>query len=226
MPADGRLGTARDALADAYAGFTRLVTALTEEDLGRPTHCTAWTVAELTYHLLLDAQRALVALATPDPGPATRDFVSYWHAYDNSDPALAARAAAFVRTSAGAHGSPLVIVERWAETANAAVHAARQASGLVTTQGVVLPVADFLDTLTTEAVVHHLDATADLPAAPAPAPRALMAVFHTLHGLAGADLPASWSGSEAVLKATGRLSLTAADRADLGALVDRLPLLA
>jgi len=215
-----------DALADAYGGLTRLLTSLTEHDLRRPTHCAAWNVAELTYHLLLDAQRALVAFATPAPGPATRDAVSYWQGYAGSDPEHAARGAEFVRVSAGAHGSPLTIVERWAETANAAVRAASRASGLVATQGVVLTVPDFLDTLTTEAVIHHLDATATLPAAPLPATRPSAVVFRTLRGLAGADLPDSWTTPESILKATGRIPLDAADREALGPLTEKLPLLA
>jgi hypothetical protein len=106
------------------------------------------------------------------------------------------------------------------------VTAAGRTQGPVATQGVVLDTADLLDTLTTEAVVHHLDLTAHLPeAAPPPAP-AVAVTLATLRGIAGAGLPASWTAAEAIRKSTGRTPLTADDRRALGAVAGRMPLLA
>ena len=45
-----------------------------------------------------------------------------------------------------------------------------------------------------------------------------------LEGLAGAPLPASWDDATCALKGTGRLEVTAAERAVLGSLAARLPL--
>ena len=52
-------------LEQTSAGITAVVAALPDDDLRRPTRCSGWTVADLVYHLLLDAQRALVTFASP-----------------------------------------------------------------------------------------------------------------------------------------------------------------
>ncbi|WP_230688918.1 maleylpyruvate isomerase N-terminal domain-containing protein [Micromonospora sp. WMMC415] len=66
-----------DALAQAYDGITRIVVDLDDADLQRPTRCRGWLVADLLLHLVGDAQRALVALASPADGPPDVDDVSY-----------------------------------------------------------------------------------------------------------------------------------------------------
>lgn len=67
-----------DALDAAYGGLSRLVSSLDEAQSWKPTRCTGWVVRDLVLHLLGDAQRGLVAPATPaDSGP-DRDAVSYW----------------------------------------------------------------------------------------------------------------------------------------------------
>lgn len=221
-----RLDTARETLDAAYGAITELVSGLTVADLHRPTRCAGWTIADLLYHLLLDAQRALVALATPHPGPPTRDRVSYWRGYAGSDPEHAAKSAEFVRVSSRAHGSPKTVVARWTETAAAATVLATRTSGTVATQGITLSVPDFLDTLTTEAVIHHLDLTQDLPAPPEPRANPTAVTLATLESLAAAPLPSSWPAPEKILKLTGRLPLTTTDHATLGALAAHVPLLA
>ena len=61
-------------LAEVYDAVTACVRGLDEEGLGAPTR-TEWTVTELLFHLLLDAQRALVTLATPADEPPDTDAV-------------------------------------------------------------------------------------------------------------------------------------------------------
>ncbi|MCW3840297.1 maleylpyruvate isomerase N-terminal domain-containing protein [Micromonospora yasonensis] len=65
----------------AYDGITAVVSGLDDADLQRPTRCRGWLVADLLFHVLCDAQRALVALASPAEGPADVDDVSYWRAF-------------------------------------------------------------------------------------------------------------------------------------------------
>lgn len=117
-----------------------------------------------------------------------------------------------VRRSAAAFDRPTGIVRLWRETAPAAVRAAASADpeGYVTTQGHVLRVPDFLATLTTEAVVHHLDLTPELPDAPPPDPLAVRVAVATMDGLLSDDTvrPTGWDDHEFLLKATGRLPLT------------------
>jgi hypothetical protein len=51
-------------MAVSYQAVTADLERLDEEDLARPSRCLGWTRADLLYHMLLDAQRALVTFAT------------------------------------------------------------------------------------------------------------------------------------------------------------------
>jgi hypothetical protein len=186
-------------------------------------------VADVLFHLLCDAQRALVALAGPASGPPDRDFISYWTGFvaEADDPAPAAW---WVRRSTAAFRDGTGVVTLWRETAPAAVRAAGRADpdGYVTTQGHVLAVPDFLVTLVTEAVIHHLDMIVRLPWAPGPEPEAAALATRTLDGLlgsAGGFRPDSWTAEEYLLKGTGRAALSARDRDVLGEAAERFPLL-
>ncbi|MEV4810213.1 maleylpyruvate isomerase N-terminal domain-containing protein [Micromonospora avicenniae] len=218
-----------DALAEAYQGITATVADRSDDDLQRPTRCRGWLVDDLLLHVLCDAQRALVALASPADGPADVDDVSYWRASPWSGGDAEARHSRWIRRSAAAFDRPAGVVQVWCDTAPAAARAAAAAdpSGYVNTQGHVLRVPDLLATLTTEAVVHHLDLVLDLPDAPLPGPLATRVATATLDGLLSdvAARPASWDEHEFVLKATGRLPLSDRDRSELGDLADRFPLL-
>jgi hypothetical protein len=99
-------------------------------------------------------------------------------------------------------------------------------ASLIRTQNLVLPVPDFIATLVTEAVIHHLDLIVSLPDAPDPAAEAVAIAMSTVDGLAGGDgLPAHWSEREALLKCSGREELTADDREALGDRAELFPLL-
>ncbi|MFU8851309.1 hypothetical protein ACNAW0_10055 [Micromonospora sp. SL1-18] len=91
--------------------------------------------------------------------------------------------------STAAFERPSGVVRLWCDTAPAAVRAAGAAvhgtdpHGSVATQGHVIAVPDLLATLTTEAVVHHLDLVVDLPDAPPPGAVALGVAVATVDGL-------------------------------------------
>ncbi|MEV1155298.1 maleylpyruvate isomerase N-terminal domain-containing protein [Micromonospora chokoriensis] len=217
-----------EALAQAYAGISAVVDALDDTGLQRTTRCHGWLVADLLLHVLGDAQRALVALASPADGPADVDDVSYWRDFPGGGDEATGHAW-WVRRSAAAFDRPTGIVRLWRETAPAAVRAAASTNpqGYVTTQGHVLRVPDFLATLTTEAVVHHLDLIVDLPDAPPPGPLATRVAVATMDGLLSDDTvrPVAWSDHDFLLKATGRVPLTDRDRLELGESAGWFPLL-
>jgi uncharacterized protein (TIGR03083 family) len=226
LPQPAALATA---LTAAYAGPTAVVGELDDYDLLLPSGCRGWTVCDLLLHLSLDAERALVALATPAGGPADVDFISYFRSFPGSDDAAAAAAhAQWVRRTAAAFNRPQGVVERWTETAQAAAYAVSKAdpAGFIRTQSLVLAVPDFVATLVTEAVIHHLDLIVSLPDAPDPAPEAVAVALSTMDGLAGSDgLPVHWSEREVLLKGSGREDLTADDRRALGDRAELFPLL-
>jgi hypothetical protein len=218
----------RDAalMAAEYAAVTRIVEALGVDDFERRTRAEAWNVRELLFHQLLDAQRALVTFASPSDEAPDVDAVSYWRGFrpDVGDGGVAH--AVFVTKSAAAYDGPAGLVTQWKVTAAAAARAAgaAPAEGRVTTQGHVLTVADFVNTLLVEVTVHHLDLVVDLDADP-PHAAAVGVTRRVLAGLLGRDLPEAWDDGHAVLAGTGRRPLTAADTDLLGSAAGRFPLL-
>jgi hypothetical protein len=195
-----------DLLARTYDATTAAVSGLDERDFARPTRAEGWDVRALLLHQLLDAQRALVALATPTTQPADVDGTTYWHAWHPDQGDGGAAHAAYVRRAAAAYDGAAGLVGQWRETASAAARACAAADpeDRVATQGHVITVADLASTLVVEATVHLLDLTLHVPGGP-PAD----ALAHTravLESLYGGPLPAAWDHTEAVLRGTGRLS--------------------
>jgi hypothetical protein len=221
--------SALTALAKAYDGVSQLVGGLTRNDLLAFSRCHGWVVVDVLFHLLCDAQRTLVALASPVPGSPDRDFVSFWTEFTPGTDESGAHAW-WVRRSAAAFRDGTGVVALWQETAPAAVRAAERADhdGFFATLGHVLGTPDLLATSATEAVIHHLDMTVHLPAAADPDPDAVALATHTLDGLLGKEVarPAGWTPEEYLLKGTGRRPLSDSDRDLLGDTASRFPLLA
>jgi uncharacterized protein (TIGR03083 family) len=210
----------------SYRAVTDDVGQLGEDELARPSCCRGWSRADVLFHLLLDAQRALVTFATPADGPAEVDFISYWAPFRPGTEGYAAHAR-FVRRVASSYRSDLVIAAQWAETAAAATRAAATlpADAKVATQGHVLVAGDFLAMLAVEATIHHLDLVAGDESLAGPSRDGLATVRETLDGILAEPVPVDWADVDYALKATGRAELTVEDRAILGVLVDRFPLL-
>lgn len=160
---------------------------------------------------------------------ADRDFVSYWTAFasEADDPSAAAW---WVRRSAAAFRDGTGVVALWQETAPAAVRAAGRADpdGYIATQGHVLAVTDFLATLVTEAVIHHLDMTRPPSDGAEPGP-ARCRVGHSNPWTGCSDPacpgPHEWTAEEYLLKGTGRVPLSPRDRGALAEAAERFPLL-
>lgn len=209
-----------------YQQVTALADGLGEAETMLPSRCAGWAVVDVLYHQLLDARRALRTFATPAPGPADRDYVSYWREFrPGTDPGGEAAHARHVRIAASAY-PPGMLAREWRETAEAACRAGRACPHeFVSTQGHVLSLADFVATLAAEAAVHYLDITVSLPGAPPPTPGALALTSRVLAGLLGVSLPATWDDTSKVLKGTGREPLTGQDRDLLAGLASRFPLL-
>jgi uncharacterized protein (TIGR03083 family) len=212
-------------LRAAYGAASALVAGLGDEESWLPTGCTGWAVRDLVFHCLSDAQRALVALHAPVPGPADRDAVTYWRDW-RPDGAGAANGRRWARVGASMFLDFGQLRELYLETLAAAVHAADAADPArhVATQGHVLTAGDLMATLAVEATVHHLDLAVSLPHAPGPSPEGLAAVRAALDGLLGRGAPASWPDEHYARLGTGRTLPTPAEREELGASAARLPL--
>ncbi len=218
------MSSSTELLRTAYDDVSGLLCSLAEDEGWQPTGCAGWTPVDLGFHLLGDARRALVALATPTGGPADTDAVSYWTAWRPPTPGDDEELWS-TRIAASTQGGLAGVSARYAETAAAVVvSAGRVRDGdRVRTQGRVLTVADLVSTLVVEAAVHHLDLVAHLDR-PGPADESLAEVRRVLEGLAGGPLPDRWDDATAARRCTGRERLTAADRLELGPAVGLFPL--
>jgi hypothetical protein len=189
-----------------------------------PTGCAGWSVRDLLFHMHGDAQRALVAFATPAGTAPDTDAVSYWrHWRPGTDSArLSLR---MTRIGASVFPGLAPILGRYAEATRAVAHVAAHTDPdlAVRTQGHVLRAADLVHTLVVEAAVHHLDLVLALDRA-GPSAGALRLVREVLDGLLGEAPPVPWDDVTYARAGTGRAPLTAEDRAALGPLAERFPL--
>jgi len=204
-----------DALRIAYGDLAALAVSLDEDASWRPTACAGWAVRDLVHHLLGDAQRALVALATPSSGPVDRDSTTYWLDSPGA-PDADSRGIRAVRSMASQWRLEY-LTATFAETTTAVVTLAGRAvpEDLVVTQGHVLSVGDLLATLVVEATIHHLDMTVDVDSA-GPHPEPVAITRDTVDGLLGRSTPESWNKEQWVRAATGRDELLEEQRSYLG----------
>jgi Mycothiol maleylpyruvate isomerase N-terminal domain len=212
------------ALRIAYGDLVGLAASLDEAGSWRPTACAGWAVRDLVHHLLGDAQRALVALATPASGPADKDAMTYWVSSPGA-PEADSRGIRASRTMASQWRLDF-LTATFAETAAAVLTLAGRAAPeeFVATQGQVLCVDDLLATLVVEATIHHLDMTVDLHRA-GPRSEPVEVTRATLDALLGRPTPQAWNSEQWLRAATGRAELDQEQRSYLGPDVTRLPLL-
>lgn len=209
----------RDLLGDCLTRLLRDLSGLDDRAGWRATRCAGWSARDLLFHLLGDAQRALVALHCLAPGPPDVDAVTYWRPWQPGTPgADANRRGTRIMASAWSVVDPLVAL--YTETAQALLVAAEERSpdDLVATQGHVLTVDDLCCTVAVEATMHHLDFERGVPSA-----AGLGAVRRVLDGLLGWSAPLA-DDQRYALVGTGRLPLSAEERDLLGAGADALPL--
>jgi hypothetical protein len=208
----------------AYDALTAVLRAVDEDGSWSPTGCRGWSVRDLTFHCLSDAQRALVALHTPADAAPDRDAVTYWTDWV-PDPQGAAKGLRHTRVVASMflHWDQLRGI--YLETAAAVLDGVRGTDGgrLIRTQGHVLTVDDLASTLCVEATIHHLDLVRHLPSRSAPSAEGLQEVRRVLDGLLGGSVATGWTDERYAEVATGRAALTPAEARELGALTGRLP---
>jgi hypothetical protein len=216
--------TDQEALSTSYRDVVAALRNIGTEEEWLPTGCAGWTVRDLLFHLRGDAQRALVALASPAGTAPDTDSVSYWTRWRPGTDAARA-GLRMVRIGASVYPGLRPILDSYAETAEAVVYAAVHTDPElpVRTQGRVLRANDLVRTLVVEAAIHHLDLVVALDR-PLPSAGPLRVVRETLDGLLGEPLPLPWDDVTYARAGTGRAALSEQDRTALGSLAERLPL--
>jgi hypothetical protein len=198
---------------------------LADADFARPSGCTGWLVRDLVCHLVIDAQDVLITLVTPEEGEPTRDALTYWEVAATPPTGEDPLDALTVRLAA-AYQEPWLLKFHLDDVGSAAGRAAALADPRlrVGTRDQVLTVADYLSVYVLEWTLHHLDLIAHLPDAAGPPAEGLARTREMLEGIARAVFPASFSDRDALLVGTGRRAPTDAERAELGEVAARLPL--
>ncbi|MEV7544911.1 maleylpyruvate isomerase N-terminal domain-containing protein [Streptomyces sp. NPDC089915] len=213
-----------DLFSRSWTALLAAVAGLPDEDFERPSGCAGWLVRDLVCHLVIDAQDVLITLVTPAGAEPTVNATTYWKLVDpptGEDPLDA-----LVPRLAAAYGEPRWLRFHLDDVGPAAGRAAALAdpAARVGTQGEVLTVADYLSAYVMEWTLHHLDLIAHLPSAPPPPAETLAAARTALERIAGAPFPAALPDRDALLVGTGRRTPTDGERAALGDLAARLPL--
>ncbi|MFJ6793507.1 maleylpyruvate isomerase N-terminal domain-containing protein [Streptomyces sp. NPDC091268] len=213
-----------DLFSQSWTALREAVAELADEDFARRSGCAGWLVRDLVCHLIIDAQDVLITLVTPAASEPTRDAVTYWELVEaptGDDPldALTVRLAA-------AYEEPWLLAFHLDDVGSAAGRAAQLAdpAARVATRDQVLTAGEYLRAYVLEWTLHHLDLIAHLPGADGPPDACLALSRALLEEIAGASFPASFSDADALLVGTGRRTPTQAERADLGGLAARLPL--
>jgi hypothetical protein len=162
----------------AWSDLWSAIAALSPAAFSAPSGCRGWLVRDLVCHLVIDAQDALITLATPagtqagtsaDAEPARPvDSAGYWSIVDapSGDDPLDA----LIPRLAAAYEDPALLTFHLEDLGSAAARAVRDADPdrLVETQGMVLRAADFAGAYVLEWTLHHLDLQAGAPDLPGP----------------------------------------------------------
>ncbi|NUP37785.1 MAG: maleylpyruvate isomerase family protein, partial [Streptomyces sp.] len=190
-----------------------------------PSGCAGWLVRALVCHLVIDAQDVLITLVTPTEAEPTHDAVTYWAVSDTPPTGDDPLDALTVRLAA-AYEEPGLLTFHLDDVGSAAGRAAELADPAlrVSTQDMVLTAGDYLRAYVLEWTLHHLDLIARLPNMAQPPAEGLARSREMLEKIAGAAFPASWSDKDALLVGTGRRAPTDAEKAELGELAAKLPL--
>ena len=210
----------------ALDGFVGAVEPLDDHALLAASRCWGWAVVDVVTHVRsgLDEVAAALLGVGAAPGPPDRDAASYWSQAppgndDDPVPGIVA-----TRRLGSASRRPTSAVAQLRTVAGALrTGVGRLDDGVLGFQGWTMTTGDLLATWAVELAVHQLDLGRDLDVPPPPAV-ALALARRTLEALLEAPLPVA-DDLDAVLLGTGRRPLAPDERAALGPLVERLPLL-
>ncbi|WP_433550628.1 maleylpyruvate isomerase N-terminal domain-containing protein [Micromonospora zamorensis] len=208
----------RAAFSAECARLTEILAELTDADLDRPTDCPPWTVRELIAHVHTGVGRLTGMLAAPAPPRAEVDAASYFGGAKFTPQVDADRIDGGRRDAAQADRAGLASAfdRAWRAT-DAAVAAAPPERVVRTRHGDAMRLTEFLRTRVVEVGVHGLDLAAALGRPPWLTPPAAAVITDLLSG--GRPVPAElrWDRLTLIRKTTGRVALTASERAAVDA---------
>nr|EJI97844.1 hypothetical protein JVH1_4638 [Rhodococcus sp. JVH1] len=215
-----------DLFSRSWSALRTAVAELPDDDFAQQSGCSGWLVRDLVCHLIIDAQDVLITLVTPSDMEPTRDAVTYWDLADTPPTGDDPLDALIVRLAA-AYQEPRLLKFHFDDVGSAAGRAAELADPdlRVSTRDEVLTAGEYLSAYVLESTLHHLDLIACLPGVADPPAEGLARSRDLLEKIAGAAFPASFSDRDTLLVGTGRRGPTDSEKADLGELAMKLPLI-
>lgn len=214
---------ALSALEAELAQITAFLDGLAPPDWTRPTRCAPMSVFQLCGHLIRQA-RQLVQYPRTE-GEPEKDAVTYYQ-YDRAAvaPGVLKRA-----QEMAAELRPDTFLVEWNEGWIEGLAAARslwEDDPLIETPLGTIRLREYLRTRVVEATVHHMDLRDALEKEPYPSAEGLAVTIGVLEGLLGTrHEETGLGGVDFVLSGTGRRPLTKKEKATLGPLAERFPML-
>lgn len=215
------------ALADECEELSATARALTEEQFALPTRCTEWNVKELLGHTYRGVNRINVLLSEPPPVSLDTDGITYWRRYEPQDdaPDIAKRG----KEAADGFASGAELARAWDRMWRDAVALAGRtdpARPVAVPWGPHLRLDEYLKTRVLEVTVHRMDLEDALGRKGWGTDLAISIVDDILAGLLGEDPPREldWDVVEFIEAGCGRRPLTDRERAVLGPLAEKFPL--
>jgi uncharacterized protein (TIGR03083 family) len=226
-----------DALIAQLGALVELVESLSDDDFRSPTRCPGWTVAELVAHCEGILIRLVGENAIAVDRPAETDRVGYYR-FDPHGPREG--------DDTGRTFSEVVrdrVLDEAAGRSPAELRAALDQSVRDAIDGIAelpgdrvihrsghapMTYGEFVISRNVEFVVHTMDLAHAVGRPELGVPASEAVVVEILDALLGTPCPATvaWASETYILTATGRRPLTAEERAALGDLAARFPLLA
>lgn len=208
------------------AALLGVMETLTPDDFELATNCPPWTLHELLVHisfsLRLPDPAVPVAVATLVPGTAADYYRRPERAtveYRSGNVQQARQSAASVQPE----GVITLFTDAWKQTSR--ICAAHHPTRRLEAGGRALTVDAYLLTRLMSVAAHGLDVAITLSQPPWTTPHALRELCPVLTDLLGQAAPSTWTDQDLLEIGAGRRPPTEADRAQLGPIAARFPLL-
>ena len=229
-------GAEVEALAAQLDDLTALLRDLSEADFARPTRCPGWSVAELVAHCEGMLHRLVGENARPVDGEPEIDRVGYYR-YDpdgpregeDPDKTFSEVIRDRVIDEVGGRGGDELRASL-EDAVSGALEGVRQipADRVIKRSGHPrMTFGEFVASRNLEFGVHTMDIAHAVGRPERMSPMAVTIITGILDGLLGEPVPESlhWDATTYILAGTGRRDLEAEERAQLGGLASKFPLL-
>jgi uncharacterized protein (TIGR03083 family) len=216
------------AFRDEAEALDEVVSGLSEDDFSRPTNCPPWNVKQLLTHIAVVLPPAgALSDAPPGRAPDIEEPADFYRSPERRTADFHPRIAAEAQDAAAdlADGSTVArlltttwrsALEEWTTSDPDRVVELRQGATRL---------SDFAVSRLISHAAHGLDLALSLDREPWTTPTALAVMRPVYVSLLGDQPPEEWNDLHFFACATGRQTLTPADRAAAGPAADRFPLL-